>query len=36
MPAYDSKMNNEDLWHVISYVRALQFSQLPEVKKEGE
>ena len=36
MPAYDSKMNNEDLWHVISYVRALQFSQLPKVKKEGE
>ena len=36
MPAYGSKMNNEDLWHVISYVRALQFSQLPEVKKEGE
>ena len=36
MPAYDSKMNNEDLWHVVSYVRTLQYNQLKEVKKAGE
>ena len=36
MPAYDSKMNNEDLWHVVSYVRTLQYNQLKDVKKEGE
>ena len=23
MPAYDSKMSNEDLWHVVSYVLSL-------------
>ena len=28
MPAYDSKMSNEDLWHIVSYVRALQYNQL--------
>jgi len=28
MPAYDSKMSNEDLWHVVSYIRALQYNQL--------
>jgi mono/diheme cytochrome c family protein len=33
MPAYDSKMSNEDLWHLVSYLRALQYSQLGEVKE---
>ena len=31
MPAYSSKMSNEDLWHVVSYVRALQYSQLGKI-----
>ena len=34
MPAYDSKMSNEDLWHVVSYLRALQYSQLGDLKNE--
>lgn len=33
MPAYDSKMSNEDLWHVVNYLRALQYSQLGELKE---
>ena len=33
MPAYDSKMSNEDLWHVVSYLRALQYSQLGKLEE---
>ena len=33
MPAYDSKMSNEDLWHVVSYLRALQYSQLDKLEE---
>ena len=36
MPAYDSKMSNEDLWHVVSYVRALQLSQLGKLSDVSE
>ena len=33
MPAYDSKMSNEDLWHVVSFLRALQYSQLGKLEE---
>ena len=33
MPAYDTKMSNEDLWHIVSYIRALQYSQFGEKNK---
>ena len=36
MPAYDSKMSNEDLWHIVSYIRALQFSQLGKLEEAKE
>ena len=36
MPAYDSKMSNEDLWHIVSYIRALQFSQLGKLEEAEE
>ena len=36
MPAYDSKMSNEDLWHVVSYIRALQYSQLGKLDEVDE
>ena len=36
MPAYDSKMSNEDLWHVVSYIRALQYSQLGRLDEVSE
>ena len=36
MPAYDSKMSNEDLRHVVSYVRALQLSQLGKLSDVSE
>ena len=36
MPAYDSKMSNEDLWLVVSYIRALQYSQLGRLDEVSE
>ena len=33
MPAYKSKISTKDRWAIVSYIRALQYSQLGKLEE---